>query len=185
MSRALGNCDDDGWIQTFTGHAFFPGDPNPGAVHIEDIANSLARQCRFGGHCLRFYSVAEHCVFICDAASSDNKLAGLMHDASEAYLMDIPRPIKPLLRGYHSLELALMNVIAEKYKFPWPAPDEIKELDAAIITDERQQNMAAMDVDNKRWGAPHEPLGIRLQFWSPEKAAFEFLTRFYQNGGHL
>ncbi len=178
-NHSLARADDTGWIQTFTGRAFFPAQPRAEDVHIEDIAAALARQCRFGGHCQRFYSVAEHCVHISDAALPSGRLCGLMHDASEAYLLDIPRPIKPLLAGYRELEDALMTVIAAKYGFAWPPTDEIKQLDAAIITDERQQNMASMDVDGPRWGSPHAALGVRLQFWTPEIASFEFLTRFY------
>jgi uncharacterized protein len=179
----LASADATGWIQTFSGGAIYPGSPHPDDVDIYDIANALARQCRYGGHCLRFYSVAEHCVLMCDEASEENKLCALLHDASEAYLIDIPRPVKPLLKGYHDLELALMRVIAKKYGFAWPMPDEVKQLDAAIVTDERQQNMAASKVDPIAWGAPHDPIGVRLQFWKPEIAAFEFLLRFYKLHG--
>jgi uncharacterized protein len=172
-----------GWIQTFTGRSIHPANPSPDEIHIEDIANALARQCRFGGHCLRFYSVAEHCVLLCDHATGPNKFAALMHDASEAYLADIPRPIKPILTQYHAIERHLMAMIADKYGFAWPLPDEVKYLDTAIITDERQQNMARMAVDADQWGAPHPALGVMLQFWTPEIATFEFMARFYQLSG--
>lgn len=174
--RELGNCDDTNWIQTYTGRAIFPARPTADDICIEDIANALARQCRYGGHCLSFYSVAEHCVHVSDAASPENKLTALMHDASEAYLLDIPRPIKPLLNGYYEIEARLMEVIAKKYDFRWPMPDEVKLIDAAIITDERQQNMAEMAVDNVQWGSLHKPIGVTLKFWDPKMATAQFIA---------
>ena len=64
-------------------------------------------------------------------ASEENKLTALMHDASEAYLVDIPRPIKPLLHGYYELEDKLMTAIADKFKFTWPMPKRSRQLDYA------------------------------------------------------
>lgn len=105
------------FMQTFSGASFTPAEPNPDTIHIEDIANALARQCRYGGHCLKFYSVAEHCCHVSDKASLVYKLSGLMHDASEAYLVDIPRPVKPLLQNYYAVEDKLMRVISKKFDF--------------------------------------------------------------------
>lgn len=93
------------WIQTFTGRQFFPIRPRPGDVCIEDVAHALALKCRFTGHCARFYSVAEHSVrcvqFLGEAVAGRHGLmspalamAALLHDAAEAYLPDVARPIK-------------------------------------------------------------------------------------------
>ena len=160
-----------GFMQTFSGATIHPSDPHPDSIHIEDIANALARQCRYAGHCLKFYSVAEHCCHVSDRATTVYKLSALMHDASEAYLVDIPRPVKPLLQNYYAVEDKLMRIIAKKYNFDWPVPDEVKYLDTAILTDEREQNMAKMEVDGKAWGSPYPALGVTLQYWEPEKAA--------------
>lgn len=167
----------NGWMQTYSGRAFFPADPDPREIDILDISHSLSQQCRFAGHCTVFYSVAEHCCHVSDAASDEHKLTALMHDASEAYLIDIPRPVKPLLVGYYELEDKIMKVIAEKYCFAWPLPQEVKNLDTAILADEREQNLAHMDGDPVLWGTPLPPLGVKLKFWSPARSHFEFMLR--------
>lgn len=117
------------WIETYTGKKFYFLDPTPDMVDIEDIAHSLSHQCRFAGHVSKFYSVAEHSINVCNlvqrasrVAQRDTKLClgALLHDASEAYLIDIPSPIKQHLPGYKDIELRVMRVIAEKYGFDWP-----------------------------------------------------------------
>lgn len=174
-----------GWIQTHSGKQFFPGNPTPASIDIHDIAMSLSKQCRFAGHCMRFYSVAEHCVLMAQVAEPKHKLTALMHDASEAYLVDIPRPIKPMLTGYAALEDDIMQAIANKYKFSWPLPAKVKELDLGMLIDERKQNMAQMQdkVSDDAWGASGEGLGVRLQYWSPTDAFYQFLQAFLDYGG--
>ena len=83
-----------GWLWTYTGRRFWPRCPRAEDVCIEDVAHHLSMLCRFSGATRTFYSVAEHCVRVsleCDPADA---LAGLLHDAAEAYCADIPRPIK-------------------------------------------------------------------------------------------
>lgn len=174
------SADDGAWIQTWTGRVMHPVEPDPSEIEIDDIANALARQCRYGGHCLRFYSVAEHCVLLADYAAPEHAFCALMHDASEAYLIDIPRPLKPALVGYHAIEDRLMMMIAAKFDFRWPPAPEVKRLDAAIVTDERHQNMESNGIADRLWGATLPALGVTLQFWTPEIAAIEFLTRFHR-----
>jgi hypothetical protein len=166
------------WMQTVDGNAFWPLDPRPEDINIEEIAAALSRQCRFGGHIKRgieIYSVAEHSVMVADLASSEVKLAALMHDASEAYLQDIIRPIKPALGGYAEIENRLMSIIAEKFGFQWPMPSEVKWLDNAILADERDQVMAKPPRD---WSLTVPPTGIKLPCWSPSCAEQAFMDRF-------
>lgn len=82
------------WIQTFSGKKFFPLEPEKNEYDIHDIAHALSLKCRFGGHCQRFYSVAEHCVRVADIVAPESKLWALLHDAAEAYLPDVCQPIK-------------------------------------------------------------------------------------------
>jgi len=172
-----------GMIQTYSGRAFDVCAPSK-AIDILDIATALSRQDRFSGHNLRFLSVAEHCVNVAKFAPDNLKLTALMHDASEAYLVDIPRPVKPLLKGYYELEDHLMTEIAWKYGFLWPLPREVKELDARHLFDEREQNMAPLiDDTNDIWGEPLEPLGVTLQFWDADTANVEFISAFIKYGG--
>lgn len=130
------------WIQTYTGKQFWPMDPRTEEVDIEDIAHSLSLQCRFSGHCDRFYSVAAHSVscaeFVAntyhkgdslwkefsldyseEAISYDDMICwALLHDSSEAFLLDVPRPIKPYLTNYKEIENRIMDVVAEKFELP-------------------------------------------------------------------
>ncbi len=124
-------------IRTFTGQYVNVFEPDPETIKIEDIAHSLARQCRFGGHLPNFYSVAQHslnCAYITD--NKELKLAALLHDASEAYLLDIPRPIKSGLTNYKEIEDKLMMVIANKFGFEYPLPVEVKKVDEIMLETE-------------------------------------------------
>ena len=170
------------WMQTYTGGVFYPLDPDPGSIRVEDIAGALSKTCRFNGHCLRFYSVAEHCLHIAERAPDHLKLTALLHDASEAYLGDVIRPLKPRLTNYAEIEDRLMTIIAKKFRFPWPS-EEIKKLDTAILGDERQQIMAKTDIAAAAWGNPLPPLGVTIACWSPAEANQRFLDAFYFYGG--
>jgi len=113
-----------GSILTHTGILFWPMDARPQEVDIEDIAHSLSNMCRFAGHVNQFYSVAQHCVMVSRLVDIKNmhrisglvcSLAGLLHDASEAYLVDVPRPIKKYLKEYQVIEHHLQDVIAAAF----------------------------------------------------------------------
>lgn len=169
------------WMQTVSGRQFWPLDPRADEVHIEDIAGALSKLCRYGGQCLRFYSVAEHCVHVANAAPEGIKLAALLHDASEAYLSDVIRPIKSHLTNYMEIEAGLERVIAQRFGLTWPMPAEVKRLDTAILADERDQVMATPPIP---WSQTTEPaLGVTLPCWAPAKARWEFLSAFFRYGG--
>ena len=124
-------------IRTVSGIYINVFEPKPEMICIEDIAHALSYQCRFGGHLPKFYSVAEHslnCSYLIE--DSNLKLAALLHDASEAYLLDIPRPIKSGLTNYKEIEDSLMKVIAEKFGFEYPLHSKIKEIDEIMLQTE-------------------------------------------------
>lgn len=179
MNMPLTTAEDGCWMQTFSGGVFHPLNPKPNEIHIEDIAASLSKMCRFGGHCRIFYSVAEHCVHLAEVAPAPLKLTALLHDASEAYLVDIPRPIKPRLANYYDLEAGIMRVIADKYGIAWPLPQVVKDLDTAILSDEREQIMMPMDVEGRLWGNTLPKLNKRLHCWEPARASAAFMARFH------
>ncbi|WCK22710.1 hypothetical protein [Agrobacterium pusense] len=165
------------FMQVFSGRKYWPMDPRPHEVHIEDIAHSLAMQARYAGHCIKFYSVAEHSVLIARHLAAKHApevaLAGLLHDAPEAYCVDIPRPLKPYLTNYKAIEQKNWLAIAARYGLPKELPDEVHDADNRIIADELV-NLVPMP-----WHARHNnPLGVRLRYWSPEKAEIEFLATF-------
>ncbi|WP_282454787.1 hypothetical protein [Agrobacterium sp. InxBP2] len=165
------------FMQTFTGRKYWPMSPRPHEVYIEDIAHSLGLQCRYAGHCLRFYSVAEHSVLIARHLAAkyapEVALAGLLHDAPEAYCVDIPRPLKPYLTNYNDIEQKNWLAIAARFQLDRELPDEVHDADNRIIADELV-NLVPMP-----WHARHDkPLGVRLRYWSPEEAEIEFLATF-------
>lgn len=111
--------------------------PDPDTLLIEDIAHALSHLCRFGGHTQRFYSVAEHSIRCADYLSGRAvKLAALLHDASEAYLVDIPAPIKSALPEYLKIEDKLMKVIADKFGFRYPLPKAVDLVDKVMLHEE-------------------------------------------------
>jgi len=160
------------WMQTYTGRMFWPMDPRPEEICIEDIAHSLSMQCRYAGHCIEFYSVAEHCCLLFDCAPPQFKKWALLHDASEAYLCDVPRPLKPFLTNYKEAEQKVMEAVRLKFKLP-PEPSEVKELDNRILADELVQNMRPPP---QPWNVG-PPLYVSLQLWSPVRAENEFIKR--------
>jgi hypothetical protein len=164
------------WLQTYSGGCFFPIDPRPEDVHIEDIAHSLSHQCRYAGHCRDFYSIAEHCCHIYDAIEDEHKFAALMHDASEAYLVDVPRPVKPYLTNYKEIEARIEEVIFTKYGLPFPFHPRVKEFDNNIIVDEKEALMAPCDQEWYLIGLAK--VGAVIECWSPGRAEAEFLDRF-------
>jgi len=170
------------WMQTRGGRQFWPLDPHPEEIHIDDIAAALSKLCRYGGHCLRFYSVAEHCVHVANAAPRDVALAALLHDASEAYLSDVIRPIKSHLANYLAIEADLERAISLRFGTAWPMPSEVKRLDNSILWAEMTQNMTVPPEPWAKW-LTDAPLDVTLQFWSPDQAEAEFLSAFHKFGG--
>ncbi|MGK7753745.1 hypothetical protein [Roseovarius sp. C03] len=168
-----------GWIQTATGRKFWPMDPHYGDVYVEDIAHALANQCRYAGHCREFYSVAQHSVLVSRAVPAEARLWGLLHDAAEAYLVDVPKPVKPHLVGYEEAERAILYHVALRFNLSPFVPDEVKRADAAILADEAAQIMVPPPDD---WRLPEPPLGIAIEPWSPATARRVFLEEFARLG---
>lgn len=127
-------------ILTSTGKWFDILKPDPSLIDLQDIAGALSKLCRFGGHCNQFYSVAEHSMLAAELMSQrcGNNLIfmrwALLHDASEAYVVDIPRPAKRQLSEYIKIEDAIQQAVAERFGLPWPMPDEVHEIDNSILS---------------------------------------------------
>jgi hypothetical protein len=166
------------WMQTFTGRQFWPADPRPEDVTIHDIAHALSMQCRYAGHCTRFYSVAEHSVLVARSVPPEHRMWGLLHDASEAYLVDVPRPIKPYLTGYADLETGVMRAICERYGLPPEMPKAVKDIDNRILVDEKQ----ALMLPGPRWGSLDglSRVGVTIVGMPPADAEKLFLQAFME-----
>ncbi|MBB4192826.1 hypothetical protein [Rhizobium aethiopicum] len=165
------------FMQTATGRKFWPLDPRSEEVFIEDIAHSLSLQCRYAGHCLRFYSVAEHCVLMARKLrweGVDVALWALLHDAAEAYTVDVPRPLKRHLVGYKEAEAKVMAAIADRFGLAAEMPAVVHDADNRIIADELV-NLVPMEWHARYAG---QELGVTLRYWSPEKAREEFMATF-------
>ncbi|MDQ7877339.1 HD domain-containing protein [Microbacterium sp. QXD-8] len=163
------------WMQTFTGRQFYPMDPRPDEVDITDIAHSLAMQCRYNGHVRRFYSVAEHCVLMSQVIEPEFALWALLHDATEAYVGDMVRPLKLNMPEYRAAEDRVEEAIAERFGLPVPMPARVKEIDTAILLNER---LELLSEPPRPWSTDGEMLAVEIVGWSPAVAKWEYLARF-------
>ncbi len=126
------------WFQTFTGRKFWPLDPLPEDIFIEDIAHALSLITRFGGHIPEPYSVAQHSLIVASYSGPDTVLAlcGLMHDAPEAYLGDMVAPLKRGMPEFRAAESRVWSAIAKRYDLPDPIPAHVMEIDRRLLIDE-------------------------------------------------
>ena len=169
------------FIETYTGRAFWPLAPTMDALSIIDIAHALSNQCRYSGHVQYFYSVAQHCCLLAKwvadhGGSALDCLQMLMHDAPEAYIVDVPRPVKQYMPEYRVWDHGINEVIREwmGWKF-LPRLAIQDELDSRIIMDERAALMSRSGLD---WGHNLEPIGVEIMPWSPAEAEKTFLTQY-------
>lgn len=175
------------FIETFTGLTFKPLDPNFADIRIEDIAHALANQSRFSGHTRFRYSVAEHSVRVSESLewhSRTVRLWGLLHDSSEAYLVDLPTPLKldPTIGdAYRAAEVKLMGAVCRYFGLTTIEPAAVREADANLLATEVRD---LMHPDREYW---KKLTGIalpgRIRPWSPDVAEFEFLRRYRELGG--
>lgn len=171
------------YIETHSGIPFEPLAPRVEDIRIEDIAHALSQQCRFSGHTRVFYSVAEHCVRVSrclDARGYARSVVlwGLLHDASEAYLVDIPKPLKEAdtFAGYRKAETAMMETVCRAFDLHMEEPRGVRIADAVLLATEARD---LMPFRPEHWGALKEaPLPERITPWSPAEAERCFLLRF-------
>lgn len=163
-------------IRTYTGNTFHYENMSPKDVSIEDVSHALSHICRFTGHVKVHYSVAEHCCRVSDLCSPENKLWGLLHDASEAYCSDLPRPFKRLigLEPYRTYERRIMHIICERFGLPLEEPKEVKAADMRLLVTEQRDLMVNAGPE---WYDVN-PLLDLITPWTAEVAKEEFLKRF-------
>lgn len=180
------------WMQTFTGRQFYPLDPQQYDIDIVDIAHALSMLCRYNGHVERFYSVAEHCIHLSYAVAPEHALWALLHDATEAYVGDMIRPLKRSMPDYVAAEDRIMmaislrfgltggqRVVHDQYRLGEMVglvmPPEVKAADTAILLDER---MALLAEPPRPWSTDGGSLGVTIRGWSPAEAEHRYLSRF-------
>ena len=168
----------DNAIQMYSGGFFDYENPQVDYINEIDIAYSLGMQCRFAGHCDEFYSVAQHSVLVSEMIEPEFALHGLLHDAAEAYVNDIPSPLKRLMPEYKAMEDKVWKVISEKFNLPFIMPLEVKVADIRMGLTENRDLLKP----GYHWGCyedQYEPYDIIIHPLSPAVAAEEFMDRLY------
>lgn len=172
----------DPWIQTYSGIRFTPTNPRYECILIQDIAHALSMQCRFIGHCKEFYSVAQHSVAVSYICNEEDALWGLLHDASEAYLVDIPKPLKDSgqFDAYLNFESKMMTAVCNRFGLKRKEPASIMRADKLMLATESREFMG------KRcdWIYSDNPLPLHIKSMLPQDAKKAFLLRFIQLMGY-
>lgn len=167
---------------TYSGYKFRLDKPNSNCYTIEDIATALSKLCRFNGHTYTFYSVAEHCYHMSYMVPREFALDALMHDATEAYIGDYPKPMKLAIPLIGEIEDSIMQSIAEKFGLTYPLPPEVKEADKRMIPTEAPQLLDY--YDRQEWNmADIHPYAIILPCWPWREAKLKFLERYSELTG--
>lgn len=151
-------------------------DPESSEFTIEDIAHGLSHICRFAGQCKKFYSVAEHSVHASNIVPPEFAFEALMHDAPEAFIGDVSKPLKGLLPDYRRIEKEVERAVLGRFNLTPPLSSTIKDADLRMLKAEQAQAMRNSDV----WPvvASFEQADVTLKFWEPVEAKERFLRRF-------
>ncbi len=154
-------------ILVHSGILFDVFNPKIEDFNIIDIAHGLSNLCRYGGHCPDFYSVSQHSV-LCSLqdGTPEEQFECLMHDGTEAYLIDLPRPIKRQMSNYMEIEDNLLKLLCERYKVNYPLSEKTHEVDSFLLH---------FEYDNF-YTNPNP----NFEYWSPKEAKAKFLARFYE-----
>lgn len=160
-------------IRTRSGNFLDFSDPNPADINLEDIAVALSRAPRFNGHTGPFYSVAQHSVFVGRMMGND-PIRGYLHDASEAYLADVPTPAKRLMPDYYALEKKVMTAVAAKFglKDGFQHDDDVAVADSNMLFLERD----AMIDDQIEWMNEHHHPGFTIKEVFPDWKPWDSAT---------
>lgn len=180
-----GNAQTGGFLTTFTGQEFNPINPSSSTINIKDIANALSKICRFGGHSNKFYSVAQHSVMVSNMCNEEDALAGLLHDASEAYIGDMVRPLKytDKMENYRDIEHNLAEMIAHRFGLDTHMTESVKRADNTMCVIEALM----LFTPSPKWALEafdkltHNDSLLKIEeisIWAPNLANFKFLERF-------
>lgn len=173
------------YITTYTGKHFDPVTPDKNLIDIRDIAHALSLICRGNGHVKTFFSVGQHCINAAKEAilrgySDRVILACLIHDAGEAYLSDVPRPVKPSMPEYNQLENCLLNMIYEKF-LGSPLTEEELRLVKSVDNDLLYHDLKELLNEVLDVPAPSLYISLNYNFVPFDEIEQNFLALYEQN----
>jgi len=173
-----------------SGRYFHFNDPSNSEFTIEDVAHGLSHVCRFGGHCREFYSVAQHSMIASCIVPENWALRTLMHDAHEAFIGDMPSPLKVLLPDYRRIESEIQAAVLARFGIPFGIGRDgqvvlggwVKQADLILLATERRDLMPEGPAGDDEWACLQgiRPLDIRIEPMSPHIAREKFLQRWHQ-----
>jgi hypothetical protein len=179
---------DPYFTQLRSGTLFWPLDPDPELIKVEDVAHALSNLCRYAGHCSEFYSVAQHCVLVSQLCGSDplDQLRGLLHDATEAYLVDVPRPVKRQLPEYTAAEKRLESAIEAAFNVDGLSSSVVKRADELALWIEADRLMQPLRPewwtrsvqDSELYQEAMSKKDLLRDTWSPGHARGEYLLTY-------
>jgi len=172
--------DRSHFMMLSNGKVFYPFDPDPSVMDIEVIGPALAKLCRFSGQCEHFYSVAQHSVLCSKFVPEELALQALMHDATEAFLADIPKPLKLGLPQYEAVEQLVWESLAGRYGLPVELDALVKDVDIRACKTEGEDLNVGRGVYD--WGTEYHPEIQRFPLTvypvGPEVAEAMFMQRY-------
>ena len=166
-------------ILTHTGKRFDLFEPDADMIDPRDISHSLAHLCRFNGHTHTHYSVAQHSLIVCNLVPQKDQLPALIHDATEAYLGDMTRPLKVLMSEYREIEQRVWHAICDRFNIEPILPESVIRADMIALATERRDLMPKHPGE---WeclkGIPAMP--ERITPLSAQEANLQFFSRLME-----
>jgi uncharacterized protein len=164
------------WTETYTGKRLHLFNPDPSEIDLESIAHGLGGMPRFSAQANPWYSVCQHSVLGSELCAPENSLAFLFHDAAEAFVLDLPSPLKHSdeLKGYVGVENGLQSVIFDKFVIGAYDIADIKLTDTRMYITERNALMKPLDD----WDTSVEPYNIKITPWSPKYSEAMFIKKY-------
>lgn len=129
------------WILTQSGQQFDLLRPTASMIKPVDIAHALSRLCRFNGHTRAHYSVAQHSMIVANLVPAEHQLVALLHDATEAYIGDMTRPLKAVMPEYQVIEHQIWLAVCERFNIQPDLPACVKQADMVALATERRDLM--------------------------------------------